>query len=457
MNDDTIAAISTPPGEGGISIIRVSGSQALSIADEIFHGETEPSQSPSHRILYGHIKTRETGEIIDEVLLMVMKSPKTYTAEDMIEINCHGGYFVTQSVLTEVLSCGSRLAEPGEFTKRAFLNGRIDLTQAEAVLDVIRARTAASLRLSLDHLGGRLLNEMESVKEGLVSVLAQLEMAIDFSDNEIQIMNSDQLKLTCERMLHRIGRLIETSNSGRFIRDGIKLTIVGKPNVGKSSLMNALLEEDRAIVSPAPGTTRDTIEEWLNIGGLSVQIVDTAGFGALDDEIGEEGERRATDRMERADLVLLVADGSCHLEEKDISIIRRLKSKKFITVVNKIDLEQKIDETHLRGEIRGPLVKISALKKLGLDELEKFIVDSIMDGSSIPPDSVIITHVRHLRALQKTSDSLQRAIESLNKGLSEEFIAADIREALVHLGEITGDTTTEEVLDTIFSEFCIGK
>lgn len=457
MIEDTIAAISTPPGEGGISIVRISGPEALTIADQIFEGEVRPSTSASHRVHYGHIKAQGSKTIIDEILLVVLKAPNTYTTEDMVEINCHGGFFVTKNVLDEVLRCGARLAERGEFTKRAFLNGRIDLTQAEAVLDVIRSRTPASLCMSIGQLEGGLRKEMEDLRQQLIEILIQLEAAVDFTEGDIQYITRPKLMFLIEAITDKIQELIQTNESGKLLRDGVKLAIVGKPNVGKSSLLNALLKEDRAIVSPLPGTTRDTIEEWLNIDGIPLQIVDTAGMGGSSNMIEKEGERRAEERIGQADLILFLVDGSRSLDERDDAIMRLLKGRKYVVVINKIDLTQGIDTDCLGKSVKGPFVRISALHGDGLEELRRSIFNKISGGYSLQSEGVVVTHIRHCDALTRAHSALQRAVKALGDNLSEEFVAVDIREALDTVGEITGETAPEEILNRIFSEFCIGK
>ena len=457
MIEDTIAAISTPPGEGAISIVRISGPEALSIADRIFQSETKPSNSPSHRVIYGHIRAQKSKSTIDEVLLVVLKAPNTYTAEDMVEINCHGGFLVTRSVLEEVLRCGARLAEPGEFSKRAFLNGRIDLTQAEAVLDVIRSRTPVSLHMSIEQLEGSLREEMEGLRQQLVEILTQLEAAVDFTESDVQAVEKERFLSSIEILSCRIEELIRTSQGGKLVRDGGRLAIVGKSNVGKSSLLNALLKEERAIVSPVPGTTRDSIEEWLNIDGIPLRIIDTAGMGGSSGGLEREGARRTEERIGQADLLLFMVDGSVPLDDRDDAIIRHLEGRRSLVVINKIDLAQVIDTDHLKKRMKGPFPRISALYGDGLEDLRKSIIHKMLDGHSLQSEGVVVTHVRQRDALKRAQDSLQRSIKTLKKNLSEEFVAVDIREALESIGEITGETTTEEILNRIFSQFCIGK
>ena len=412
MFEETIAAISTPLGEGGISIVRMSGPKALSITDQVFQGDTRPSQSPSHRVLYGHVKNPESKEIVDEVLIMIMRAPKTYTAEDLVEIHCHGGLLVTRNVLEVLLKCGARLAEPGEFTKRAFLNGRIDLTQAEAVLDIIRSRTKEGLRLGIEQLEGGLLQEMEDLRGKLIQTLMRLEVAVDFSESDIQIVEKKEVKASLLQNLGKVHDLLRTSESGKLIREGARLAIVGKSNVGKSSLLNALLKEDRAIVSPVPGTTRDTIEEWLDIEGIPLRIIDTAGLGLTTNIIEAEGKRRAEQRMSQADLIIFMLDGSAPLDERDEGIARRLDGKEYLTVINKIDLKQHLKSERLQDIIKGPHLRISALHGLGLEELKRSILDSFLGGQSVPAEGVVITHIRHRDALMRAKLSLDQALKT---------------------------------------------
>lgn len=457
MLDDTIVAISTPLGEGGISIVRLSGQQALAIADEIFQGQIRPSESPTHHVHYGRTVDPDSGEPVDEVLLTVMRAPKTYTREDVVEINCHGGLLVAKRILEIALNCGARLAEPGEFTKRAFLNGRIDLAQAEAAVDLIRSKTETGLRSALSQLNGRLSAEVERLRQDLVELCSLLEVAIDFPEEDIEFTDRERLLSMVDGSLERLEGLIKSSEAGKVIREGLAMVIVGKPNVGKSSLLNALLKEDRAIVTPLPGTTRDTVEEILDIGGIPIRVVDTAGLREPQDVIELEGNRRAETYLKGADLVLFVVDGSVEIDQEDRRIAEKVRSKKAIAVVNKIDLEQRIDGWQVGELIEAPLVKFSALKMIGLGALERAMLETIFQDGFPSTDGALVTNVRHRRALIGARNGLVRAQEALTNGLSGEFVTVDIREALDCLGEITGETTTEDILERIFSEFCIGK
>lgn len=455
--DDTIAAISTPMGEGGICIVRLSGRESLAIADRMFRGRAQPSTVPTHTIHYGRIINPDTGEPIDEVLLMVMRAPRTYTREDVVEVNCHGGFLVARRILEAALACGARLAEPGEFTKRAFLNGRIDLAQAEAVADLIRSQSEAGRRAALSQLEGRLSAQVEELRQGLIEFCSLIEVAIDFPEEDLEFADSERLLAMLDDYLGKLDELIQSSEAGRIIREGLSLVIVGKPNVGKSSLLNALLREDRAIVSPLPGTTRDTITEVLDIGGVPIRVVDTAGLRESRDPIEQEGARRAEAHLERADLVLFVLDGSGDIDQEDHRIADRLKGKRAITVVNKIDLAQRIDVQEVEKLVEAPVVRISALWMIGLNALEKAILEVIF-GDGLPSTAgVLVTNVRHRQSLLGARRVLLQARETLLAGLSREFVTVDLREALDRLGEITGQTATEDILERIFSQFCIGK
>jgi len=454
--EDTIAAISTPVGEGGIGIVRLSGPHALEIVDQIFVGRGKPSNFPTYTTHYGHIVFQ--GESIDEVILTVMRVPGSYTREDIVEINCHGGIVPLKKVLEIVLQLGARLAEPGEFTRRAFLNGRIDLAQAEAVIDIIRAKTDLSLQTAISQLKGELSAKVRQIKELVLKVLASIEAAIDFVQEDIEIISRDEILEQLENIREQLERLLATADYGKVLREGISTVIAGRPNVGKSSLLNALLQEQRAIVTPIPGTTRDVIEEIINIQGIPLKIADTAGIRPVQDIIEKEGVDRSRSYMQRADLILLMLDGSEPLTSEDRELLKEIRDKEAILVINKIDLPQKIELKKVEElAIKKPLVKISATQAIGLPDLEKTIVEMIWRGEVIVSDGALITNVRHKNSLRQAHSSIQRAIETTRQGLSEELISVDLRAALNSLGEITGETVVEDILDYIFSEFCIGK
>jgi tRNA modification GTPase len=457
--EETIAAISTPFGESGIGIVRLSGPLAEPIARNLFKPKREPGDFIPHHFHYGEIADPQTGHPIDEVLVVLMKAPKTYTREDIVEIHCHGGYLILQKVLELALDQGARMAQPGEFTRRAFLNGRMDLTQAEAVIDLIKAKTMASLDIANQQLKGLLYREMISLRERLVDRLALIEAHIDFPEEEIEPVSLGDLQKDLRGIVQRMEEWISSYEEGRFFREGVSCAIIGKANVGKSSLLNVLLKEERAIVTPVPGTTRDVIEEILNIHGVPVRLMDTAGLRRAVDTVEEEGVKRAKERVADSDLVLLVLDGSQRLDEDDQEIFEKIEKKKKVVVVNKKDLPLKIPLEGLRSLFTDvPIVHISALENEGIENLKAAIYDTLIHRDvRTSPDHLVVANIRHKRALTGAKDNLSNAIKGLEEGTSFEFIAFEIRSSLEALGEMVGETTTEEVLDRIFNQFCIGK
>lgn len=458
-NEDTIAAISTPLGESGIGIVRVSGALAEKIARRLFKPKIPQKEFISHRFYYGEIIDPETNHIIDEVLLVLMRSPKTYTREDILEIHCHGGYLILQKTLELVLKEGARLALPGEFTKRAFLNGRIDLTQAEAVIDIIKSKTLESLEIANQQLRGKLYNELKLLKESLIDKLTLIEALIDFPEEDIDNFETEKIKDELFEILKKFEGLINTYQEGKVFREGVSCAIVGKPNVGKSSLLNVLIKEDRAIVTPIPGTTRDPIEEVLNINGVPIRLIDTAGLRKPKDFIEEEGIKRTKQKVLDADLILLMINGSREIDSEDLEIFKEVRLKKKIVILNKNDLPLCLNIENLKKEFKDdPIVSISALKSFGIDSLKENIFNIII-GKNVrkSPDSIIISNLRHKLSIEKARDNLKNAINNLQNGLSLEFIAFDICQALDSIGEIVGETTTEDVLNRIFEQFCIGK
>jgi len=445
MYQDTIAAISTPLGEGGIGIVRLSGKEARPIAERIFHGRLF-----HHQLNYGYIIDPENNDVVDEVLVSYMEAPHTYTREDVVEINCHGGPVPLQQTLQLTLRYGARLAHPGEFTLRAFLSGRIDLAQAEAVLDIVRAKTQASLRLAMQGLEGRLSQEVKAVRSQLMPVLAYLTARIDFPEDEIESQDIyGQLKET----LQTLQQLIATADSGIIYRHGVRTAIVGRPNVGKSSLLNQLLRQDRSIVTPIPGTTRDTIEEVVNLQGVPFILVDTAGIvhsKELVESLGIERSRRA---IELADLVLLVIDVSEPVRESDREIISSIGDRIVLVVGNKCDLPQKAS----LDEVKWETVFISALTGDGLAELEERMVNLVLGGRVFVSDAAMVNNSRHKNALERAEQNLSQSLSDIEAGVPDDFITIDLTGALNALGEITGETVQEELLDTIFSNFCVGK
>ncbi len=445
MYQDTIAAISTPVGEGGIGIVRLSGENAPSIAAHLFK---EPLAD--RRLVYGHIIDPENGETVDEVLVAYMAAPRTYTRENIVEINCHGGMVPLQRIFELALKYGARSAEPGEFTLRAFLNGRIDLSQAEAVLDIVQARTQTSLRLAMEGLGGRLSAEISAIRNELLSVLACLTARIDFPDDEVP--DQDALG-PVQKARQQLAKLIDGADAGIVYRQGIRTAIVGRPNVGKSSLLNLLLRESRAIVTPVPGTTRDTLEEVVNLKGVPFVLVDTAGIAESRDMVESLGIERSRKAIKQASLILLVIDTSEPITETDREIFALLADKTVAVAANKSDLPGAANISALPW----PIVRTSAVTGDGLESLEGIMVELALGGKVTGSDSFLVTNVRHKEALQRAEKHLAASQESLGKGTPDDFITIDLTAALNALGEITGETVTEELLETIFSRFCIGK
>ncbi len=457
-DSDTIAAIATPPGEGGISVIRISGRDAFSVADKVFVGKSSLSASPSHTAHFGKIVDAQ-GKYVDEVVAVTFKKPNSYTCEDVVEVSCHGGYIVTQKVLGMLLTAGARAAEPGEFTKRAFLNGRLDLSQAEAVGDLIHSKSEAAYRSSLRQLSGELSKEIKVVKDELLNLASLLELELDFSEEDVAFANRKSLE---ERLIEALGvtdRLLSSYSVGRVYKEGVKVTIAGKPNAGKSSLLNALLHEDRAIVSAVPGTTRDTISESMEIDGIVFRLTDTAGLRETTDVIEQEGVNRAQKEAERGDILLLVLDlsaqnynGSDPLYAKLEQICGKLGIS-VIKVWNKLDIYRSGAPSGYEG---GSAFYVSALSGEGIESLRTGLLKAVL-ASNVGEASVVVTSARHRDALSRARKSLEYALDTLRSGKSGEFVALDLRAGLNALGEITGEITSEDILNNIFSKFCIGK
>lgn len=458
--EDTIAAIATPLGTGGIGIIRVSGPQAEAVAHLLFKPKKQLHDFASRRLYHGDIIAPDSGELLDEVLLTLMKKPHSYTGEDTLEIYCHGGYFILQTVLSAVIAAGCRPAAPGEFTKRAFLNNRLDLVQAEAVHDVIMAKTQRGRELALSHLRGRLSGTIADLRGQMVRSLAGLEAAIDFSADETSGDNTTLVFAaeTFTGMIDKLQTLLATYEQGKIARDGGDVVIAGKPNVGKSSLLNALLGEKRAIVTPLPGTTRDFIEESININGLEVKLTDTAGLRNAANIIEEEGIALVREKLASADLVLMIIDGSADLSDEDRKIIADLAGRNTLFVVNKNDLPQILDREQLRAILPGvDVLSISAKYGSGLDQLKETLHRSLLSAPGDQQREVMIANIRHKAALERTVSFLRQAREGALNNLAPELMAIDLRDALASLSEIVDKTTNEEILQEIFSHFCIGK
>ena len=455
FENDTICAVSTPSGEGGIGIIRVSGRDAVDIAARIFRpkGGADIRSAESHRIHYGHIVDPENGESVDEVLLSVMRTPATYTREDGVEIICHGGMAPLWRTVRLLLAGGARQAEPGEFTKRAFLNGRIDLAQAEAVMDIIRARTEMSLRAANEQLRGGLSKRITAVREQMVGMLAGVEAGVDFPEEEIETPSGGTLSGAIAGAMDDIDSINRSYAFGRLLREGIAVTIVGRPNVGKSSLMNALLQQDRAIVTDIPGTTRDVIEESLNIEGVMARIIDTAGIRDTHDMVEVEGVKRSLAAIEAADVAIVVLDGSEALHDGDKRVLQSVLGKNTIVVMNKADRPKRIgDEPGL-----GKAIAVSCSTGEGLDKLRSAIAGMVKQGKTDAAEHAWAVNDRHRTALEQARSSLEKALASAQDRQSPELIAVDLRDALDHIGTIIGATYTEDILERIFNDFCIGK
>lgn len=456
--EDTIAAVATAYGEGGIGIIRISGEEALPILQGIFefHGDTDTFTS--RRMTYGKIIDKEKNQIIDEVLAVYMKGPKTYTVEDVVEINCHGSMVSLRKTLALVLRKGARLAEPGEFTKRAFLNGRLDLSQAEAVIDMIRAKTDKSFDVAVSQLEGRLSLKVEEIRQKLLDLLVDITVNIDYPDEDIEEMTYEKLEESIVETQDMIEKLLATSSTGRMIREGIKIAIVGKPNVGKSSLMNGLLKETRAIVTDIPGTTRDTIEEVLSIRNIPVYLVDTAGIRETSDKVEKMGIEKSKEAFNQADFILFLLDGSRPLEEEDLQIMELLKERKSLVLINKRDLGEAISIEEIAAKLpASQVIEASLLKGQGITEIEDAVEDLVYGGEIVQKESMMVNNVRHIELLQQAVKSLTDALHMSERREALDFIEVDVKNAYERLGEIIGETVSDDIINEVFARFCLGK
>jgi len=455
MFDDTIAAIATPLGEGGLAVVRLSGQKALEIADGCFRRAGKgaiPSKADTHTLLYGHVTRR--GQDVDEVLLAVMRAPRTYTREDVVEISCHGGLLPARAVLDAVLAGGARLALPGEFTQRAFLNGRLDLTQAEAVADLIHSRTELAMRAATEQLAGKLSRRINDLRDDLMAILAHIEAHIDFPDEDIAPDTRDRLLDRLDKGVAFMDDLLKTATEGRILRRGVRAAIIGRPNAGKSSLLNQLLGHDRAIVSQTPGTTRDTIEETANIRGVPVVFIDTAGLHDARDDIEVEGVRRSRQALDRAEILLHVLDRSEPLTPADESCLAEGASKPRVLILNKSDLP---DQLKLPGDHGASMVDVSCRNGDGIEALKDAIKELVWAGRVKAEMLEVMINSRHQDALNRARESTVRTLEALRADQSLDLVAVDLHAAVNAVGEVVGKTTTEDLLDSIFSQFCIGK
>lgn len=456
---DTIAAISTPVGEGGISIIRISGEQALAVASRVYHGRNLKKVA-SHTINYGRIIDPETDKEVDEVMVSVMLAPKTYTREDVIEINCHGGLVATNKILQLVLSNGARMAEPGEFTKRAFLNGRIDLSQAEAVMDLIRAKTDRSMKVALNQLDGDLSRLIKNLRQDILDVLAQVEVNIDYPEYDaVETMTTKLLQEKATELQQQIKQLLSTAKQGKVLREGLATAIIGRPNVGKSSLLNRLLHEDKAIVTNIAGTTRDVIEEYVNVNGVPLKLIDTAGIRQTTDQIEKIGVQRSRKAIGTADLVLLLLDSSEPLTKEDQELLADTADTKRIIILNKTDLPTQLNRAELAKFVQtDEIIETSILQNAGMDALAKKISHLFFDeGIESNQGNVMVTNARHIGLLHQASDALTDVQTGIAAGMPVDLVQIDMTRCWDLLGEITGDSYQDELLDQLFSQFCLGK
>lgn len=455
FHNDTICAIATSLNNSGIGIIRVSGEESISIVDSIFRGKNKLIDCETHTIQYGHIVSN--AEVIDEVLVMIMKGPRSYTTEDTIEIDCHGGILILKKVLKLLLDAGARIAEPGEFTKRAFLNGRIDLSEAESIMDLISSNSELAMKNSIKQLSGSLNKIIVDLRDKILYETAFIESALD--DPEHYDLNNypDELKIKVENMISSVDGLIKSFDSGHILKEGINTLILGKPNAGKSSLLNTLSRRERAIVTDIPGTTRDTLEEQITINGISLNIIDTAGIRQTDDIVEKIGVDKAIDSIEDADLILFVLDSSRPLDSDDEFIIDKIKDKKVIILLNKSDLDTMINEVDICKKYDKPVISFSSVSMDGLNTLESTITDMFFSGEVKTDDTLYITNSRQASCLSNAKNSLMNVLTSIDNMMPEDFFSIDLMDAYNFLGEITGETIDDDLANKIFSEFCMGK
>ncbi|GIP36024.1 tRNA uridine-5-carboxymethylaminomethyl(34) synthesis GTPase MnmE [Paenibacillus sp. J2TS4] len=458
MINDTIAAVATPLGEGGIAVIRVSGPESVQGVEQVFASKSKLSQVPTHTVHYGYIQDPDSRERIDEVLVTVMRAPRSFTMEDVVEIGCHGGLVSVKKVLDLLLRHGIRLADPGEFTKRAFLNGRIDLSQAEAVIDLIRSKSDRAYKIAMKQAEGSLSQQIKKLRNELVELMAHIEVNIDYPEHDVEEMTSAFIVKKCTDSISKIDELLKTAEQGKIIREGIVTAIVGRPNVGKSSLLNALAQENRAIVTDIPGTTRDVIEEYVTINGIPLKLLDTAGIRETSDIVEQIGVEKSRSALSEADLILLVLNASEELHDDEIQLLEQLKDRQVIVIINKIDLPRQLNSTLLASFLAEErIVSMSVQEDKGMEELEKAIAAIFFSGQLESNDATYVSNVRHIHLLKQARVSLVEAMTAAEQFVPIDMIQIDVRNSWEQLGEIIGDSIGESLIDQIFSQFCLGK
>ena len=459
MDFDTITSISTPMGEGAIGIVRLSGPQAIEIGDILYKGKKKLSEVETHTINYGHIIDPETNETVEEVMVSVLRAPKTFTREDIIEINCHGGILTINHILELTMTYGARMAEPGEYTKRAFLNGRIDLSQAEAVMDFIRSKTDRASKVAMNQIEGRLSDLIKKQRQSILEILAQVEVNIDYPEyDDVEDATTDFLLEQSKRIKEEINQLLETGAQGKIMREGLSTVIVGRPNVGKSSMLNNLIQDNKAIVTEVAGTTRDVLEEYVNVRGVPLRLVDTAGIRDTEDIVEKIGVERSRKALSEADLILFVLNNNEPLTEDDQTLFEVIKNEDVIVIINKTDLEQRLDVSELREMIGDmPLIQTSMLKQEGIDELEIQIKDLFFGGEVQNQDMTYVSNSRHISLLKQARQSIQDAIDAAESGIPMDMVQIDLTRTWEILGEIIGESASDELIDQLFSQFCLGK
>lgn len=459
MDFDTITSISTPMGEGAIGIVRLSGPEAVEIGDKLYKGKKKLKEVPSHTINYGHIIDPETHEVVEEVMISVLRAPKTFTREDIIEINCHGGILTINRILELTMTHGARMAEPGEYTKRAFLNGRIDLSQAEAVMDFIRSKTDRASKVAMNQIEGRLSDLIKQQRQSILEILAQVEVNIDYPEyDDVEDATTEFLLAQSKKIKNEIDQLLETGTQGKIMREGLSTVIVGKPNVGKSSMLNNLIQDNKAIVTEVAGTTRDVLEEYVNVRGVPLRLVDTAGIRDTEDIVEKIGVERSRKALSEADLILFVLNNNEPLTEEDRTLYEVIKNEDAIVIVNKTDLERRLDIEEVKTMIGDtPLIQTSMLKQEGVDELELQIRDLFFGGEVQNQDMTYVSNSRHISLLKQARQTIQDAIDAAEAGIPMDMVQIDLTRTWELLGEIIGESASDELINQLFSQFCLGK